>query len=85
MSSEKTSFFVKFVQKSAEMTNLAEGQCFNALLTLNVENYLIRLVSTRIPTVSMMEWQFILPLKTFTRNTNNKKISVVLYKIIKSL
>jgi hypothetical protein len=52
----------------AAMTHLAEGLCFNALLTLNVDNSLIRLVGTRIPTVSKMEGQFILPLKTFIRN-----------------
>jgi hypothetical protein len=38
------------------MTHLAEGLFLNALLTLKVENSLICLVGTRIPTVSMMEW-----------------------------
>jgi hypothetical protein len=52
----------------AAMTHLAEGLCFNALLTLKVENYLICLVGTRIPTLSKIEGQFILPLKTFIRN-----------------
>jgi hypothetical protein len=52
----------------AAMTHLAEGLCLNALLTLKVENYIICLVGTRIPTVSMMEWQLILPLKTLLRN-----------------
>jgi hypothetical protein len=47
----------------AAMMHLAEGLCLNVLLTLRVENYLICLVGTRIPTVSMMELQFILPLK----------------------
>jgi hypothetical protein len=35
-------------------------------------SYLIRLVGTRIPTVSMMEWQLILPLKTLTRNKSSR-------------
>jgi hypothetical protein len=48
----------------AEMTHLPEGLFLNALLTLKVENSLSCLVDTRIPTVSMMEWQLILPLKT---------------------
>jgi hypothetical protein len=37
--------------------NLAEGLCLNALLKLQVENSLICLAGTRIPTVAMMEWQ----------------------------
>jgi hypothetical protein len=37
-------------------------------LMLKVENFLICLVGTRIPTVSMMEWQLILPLETLIRN-----------------
>jgi hypothetical protein len=56
----------KYLQTSlAAMAHLAEGLCFNALLTLKVEN---SFVGTRIPTVSKMEGQFILPLKTFIRN-----------------
>jgi hypothetical protein len=35
----------------------------NALLTLKVENSLIFLAGTRIPTVYMMKWELILPLK----------------------
>jgi hypothetical protein len=59
----------KYLQTSlAAMTHLAEGLCFNALLTLKVENSLIFLVGTRIPTESKMKGQFILPLKTFIRN-----------------
>jgi hypothetical protein len=59
----------KYLQTSlAAMTHMAEGLCFNALLTLKVENSLICLVGTLIPTVSKMEGQFILPLKTFMRN-----------------
>jgi hypothetical protein len=50
------------------MTHLAEGLCFNAVLTLKVENSLICLVGTRIPTLSKIGRQFILPLKTFIRN-----------------
>jgi hypothetical protein len=45
----------------AAMLHLAEGLWLNALLMLNIENSLICLVGTRIPTVFMMEWQFILP------------------------
>jgi hypothetical protein len=41
----------KYLQTSlAAMTHLAEGLCFNALLTLKVENSLICLVGTRIAT-----------------------------------
>jgi hypothetical protein len=40
---------------------MAEG------LTLKTENSLICLVGTRIPTVSKMEWQLILSLKTLIR------------------
>jgi hypothetical protein len=55
----------KYLQTSlAAVTHLAEGLCFNKLLTLKVENSLICLVGTRIPTVSKMEGQFIFPLKT---------------------
>jgi chromosome condensin MukBEF MukE localization factor len=50
------------------MTHLAEGLCFNELLTLKVENSLICLVGTRIATMSKMEGQFILSLKEFIRN-----------------
>jgi hypothetical protein len=46
----------KYLQTSlAAMTHLAEGLCFNALLTLKVENSLICLVGTRIPTESKMD------------------------------
>jgi hypothetical protein len=42
----------KYLQTSlAAMTRLAEGLCFNELLTLKVENSLICIVGTRIPTV----------------------------------
>jgi hypothetical protein len=59
----------KYLQTSlAAMMHLTEGLCFNSLLTLKVENSLICLVDTRKPTVSKMEGQFILPLKTFIRN-----------------
>jgi hypothetical protein len=59
----------KYLQTSlAAMTHLAEGLCFNALLMLKAENSVIFFVDTRIPTVSKMEGQFILPLKTFIRN-----------------
>jgi hypothetical protein len=56
----------------AAMMHLAGGLCFNALLTLKVENSLICLVGTRIPTMSKMEGQFILPFKTFIRNKASK-------------
>jgi hypothetical protein len=52
----------------AAMTHLAEGLFLNALLTLKVENSLICLVCTRIPTESMIEWQLVLHLKTLVRN-----------------
>jgi hypothetical protein len=52
----------------AAMAYLAEELCLNAQLTQKVENSLICLVSTRIATMSMIEWQFILPLKTLIRN-----------------
>jgi hypothetical protein len=41
----------------------AEGPRLSALLTLAVENSLICLVGTGIPTVSVMEWKFVLPLE----------------------
>jgi hypothetical protein len=47
----------------ATMAHLAEGQCVGALLTPKVEDSLSFLVGTRMPTVSVMEWQFSLPLK----------------------
>jgi hypothetical protein len=50
------------------MTQLAEGLFLNALLTLKAEISLICLVGTRITTVSTMEWQLILPLKTLIKN-----------------
>jgi hypothetical protein len=53
----------------AEMAHVAEGLCLNALLTQKAEISLISLVGTRIPTVSMKEWQFILPLKALTLAT----------------
>jgi hypothetical protein len=58
----------------AAITHLAEGLCLNELLTLKVENSIIYLVSARIPTptVSMMEWKLILPLKTLIRNTASR-------------
>jgi hypothetical protein len=52
----------------AALAHLAEGLCLRALLTLKVEKSLICLTGTRIPTVSMIERQFILPLKTLIRN-----------------
>jgi hypothetical protein len=59
----------KYLQMTlAAMSHLAEGLCFNALLTLKVENSLICLAGTRIPTLSKMEGQFILPLKILIRN-----------------
>jgi hypothetical protein len=59
----------KYLQTSlAAMTHLADGLCFNALLRLKEENSLICLAGTRIPTVSKMEGQFILPLKKIIRN-----------------
>jgi hypothetical protein len=59
----------KYLQTSlAAMMHLAEGLCFNALLTLKVEISLICLVRTRIRKMSKMEGQFILLLKTFIRN-----------------
>jgi hypothetical protein len=68
----ETLFFAENVQKSAysfaAMTHLAEGLCLNVLLRLKVENSLICLVGTRMPIVSMVKWQFILPLKTLIRN-----------------
>jgi hypothetical protein len=54
------------------MVHLAEGLCIRTLLTLKVENSLLFLVRTRILTVSIMEWQYILPLKTLIRNTESR-------------
>jgi hypothetical protein len=46
----------------AAMAHLAEGKCLNALLMLKVES-LICLASTQIPTVPIMERQFVLQSK----------------------
>jgi hypothetical protein len=53
------------------LAHLTEGLCLSAVLTLKVEKSLICLVCTRIPTVSMIEWQFIFLLKILIRNNNN--------------
>jgi hypothetical protein len=47
---------------------LAEVLCLSALQMMKVENSLIYLLGAQIPTVSMIGWQFILPLKTLMRN-----------------
>jgi hypothetical protein len=71
----------------AAMTHLAEGLCLNAVLTLKVENSLIFLVDTRIPTVSMTESQLILPLKTLIRIKSSRcrrlEYSVLKFKRIR--
>jgi hypothetical protein len=46
------------------MVHLAEGQCLNALLMLKAES-LICLAGTQIPTVSIMERQFVLQSKHY--------------------
>jgi hypothetical protein len=51
----------------AAMAHLAEGVCINAILVLKVENSLICLVGTRTPTMSKMECQLVLALKTLIR------------------
>jgi hypothetical protein len=54
----------KYLQTSlAAMAYLADGLCFNALLMLKVENSLICLVGTRIPTESKMEGLFFFALE----------------------
>jgi hypothetical protein len=60
------------------VTHLAEGLCRNAPLTLKVEISLIFLVGLRIPAMSMMEWQLILPLKTLI---GNKASNIVCNKV----
>jgi hypothetical protein len=55
--------FSKNVQKFACSGIPSSGLCLSALFTLKVKNSVISLVGTQIPAVSMMEWQFILPLK----------------------
>jgi hypothetical protein len=71
----------------AAMTHLAEGLRFNALLTLKILSPLIYLVGTRIPTVSMIDWKFILHLKTLIRNKASRcrrlKQSVLKFKQLK--
>jgi hypothetical protein len=52
------------------VARLAEGLCPNALLTLKLKKFLC-LVRARMPTLSVMEWQFILPLKTLLRNDDD--------------
>jgi hypothetical protein len=56
----------------AAFRHLAEGLCPSALLMFVVDNSLIFLVGTRIPTLILMEWQFILPLKTWTWNRGSR-------------
>jgi hypothetical protein len=51
----------------AAVTHLVEGLSLEALLTLKVETSLICLVGTRKPTVSIIEQQLILFLKTLIR------------------
>jgi hypothetical protein len=51
----------------AAMPHVAGGLRLNALITVIEENF-ICLVGTQIPTVSMMEWQLILGLKSLIRN-----------------
>jgi hypothetical protein len=51
----------------AAMTRPAEELCLGVLLTLKAKNSLC-LLGTRTPTVSMMEWQLILPLKALMIN-----------------
>jgi hypothetical protein len=67
-SSKDTLFLLKIStnlhMSFAIMTRLAEGPYLDALLTLKVENSLIYLEDTRLPSVSVMELQFILPFKT---------------------
>lgn len=53
---------------SAAVMRVDEGPCLNALLVLDVEEFLICLVGTRIPVLTMMEWQFMFTLKTLKRN-----------------
>jgi hypothetical protein len=50
------------------MTHLAEGLFLNALLTSKVENPLVCLVGTRIPTVSYDGMTINFALKTLIRN-----------------
>jgi hypothetical protein len=50
------------ISSAAAMAHLAERLCLSALLMLKAENSRICHVGTQIPAVSMMEWQFILPL-----------------------
>jgi hypothetical protein len=55
MSSKETTFLPKMYKRLAfaAMTHLAGGLCLSAPLTLKVENSLICLAGTRIPTVTV--------------------------------
>jgi hypothetical protein len=52
----------------AAVTHLVEGLSLETLLALKVGKFLICLVGTRRPTVSIMEQQSIVFLKTLIRN-----------------
>lgn len=52
----------------AALTHLPEGVLLRALLKLKEDNFIICLVGTGAPTVFMIEWRSILPLKTLMRN-----------------
>jgi hypothetical protein len=59
----------------AAVMHLVEGLRFEVLLTFKVEKSLICLVGTRIPTVSIIEQQIILFLKTLIRNNCFRMLS----------
>lgn len=44
----------------AAVTHLDQGVCLNALLMLKVDNSVTHLLDTRMPTLSTIEWQFML-------------------------
>jgi hypothetical protein len=55
----------------AAVAHLAEG-LFSCAATLKVDSPLICILGTRIPTVSVMEWKFVLHLKPSIRNKASK-------------
>jgi hypothetical protein len=59
--------YLETIPEQHSIDGMAEGPSVNALLTMKVENCLTCLINTRIPTVSRMDWQFILPFETLRR------------------
>jgi hypothetical protein len=62
-------------QSFAVLMHVAEELSLSELPMMKDEDSLICLIGKLIPTVSIMEWQFILPLKQLIRNKTSKNVS----------